>query len=267
LTISRGDPTACGARGVFSIPSPEAETSGHILYNALHSALDRSSDQLAKLVTGQKTDIGGAVKDVGQGMVKDSIKSAMMQGLGQLGSLLGIKKPQGKPDGTQGNPFHVVLAGQGGGAGAAGAANPLGAAGGILSHLGPFGAIIKNLFPGSGGGAAAGGAASGGVDFASSLLPSAFSFLAEGGDVDPGHAYVVGDGGEPEVFTPHTAGTITPAHKMGGDYNYHIDARGADLGAANRVARAIEAAHNAAVINSVRAQAERAQRVPKRSGG
>ena len=251
-------------RDFFEEMRTQAQTAGNILYNALHSALDRSSDQLAKLVTGQKTDIGGAVKDVGQGMVKDSIKSAMMQGLGQLGTLLGIKKPQGKPDGTQGNPFHVVLAGQGGGAGAA--SSP-GGAGGVLSHLGPFGAIIKNLFSGSGGGAAAGAAASGGVDFASSMLPSDFSFLAAGGDVDPGHGYWVGDGGEAEFFSPRTAGTVTPAHKMGGDYTYHIDARGADLGAANRTARAIEVAHNAAVQNSMKAQQEHAKRTPQRSRG
>jgi hypothetical protein len=91
--------------------------------------------------------------------------------------------------------------------------------------------------------------------------------MAEGGDVDPGHGYIVGDGGEPEFFRPRTAGTITPAHKIGGgSYTYHIDARGADLGAANRTARAIEAAHNAAVRNSVKAQAERTKRTPQRSG-
>ena len=61
------------------------------------------------------------------------------------------------------------------------------------------------------------------------------------------------------------AGTVTPAHKVGGDYTYHIDARGADLGAANRTARAIEVAHNAAVQNSMKAQQEHAKRTPQRS--
>jgi hypothetical protein len=52
---------------------------------------------------------------------------------------------------------------------------------------------------------------------------------------------------------------------VGGDYTYHIDARGADLGAANRTARAIEVAHNAAVQNSMKAQQEHAKRTPQRS--
>jgi len=61
------------------------------------------------------------------------------------------------------------------------------------------------------------------------------------------------------------AGTITPASKIGGNYTYHIDARGADLGAENRVARAIEAVHDSAVHQGARASAERAHRIPRRT--
>ena len=35
-------------------------------------------------------------------------------------------------------------------------------------------------------------------------------FLAEGGNVAAGETVVVGDGGEPELFTPKSAGTVTP---------------------------------------------------------
>ena len=35
-------------------------------------------------------------------------------------------------------------------------------------------------------------------------------FLAEGGNVAAGETVVVGDGGEPELFTPRSAGTVTP---------------------------------------------------------
>lgn len=38
-----------------------------------------------------------------------------------------------------------------------------------------------------------------------------------GGNVWPGGSFMVGDGGEPEVFTPKTGGTITPMSKLGGD--------------------------------------------------
>jgi hypothetical protein len=50
---------------------------------------------------------------------------------------------------------------------------------------------------------------------------------------------------------------------MGGP-TYHIDARGADLGAGNRVSRAIEAAHHAARAAAV-AHADRKSRTPQRS--
>jgi hypothetical protein len=88
--------------------------------------------------------------------------------------------------------------------------------------------------------------------------------MAEGGSVDPGAGYIVGEAG-PEYFRPRTAGTITPNHKLGGSFTYHIDARGAEFGVENRVARAIEAAHNSAVSTGVRANAERSKRTPQRS--
>lgn len=40
-------------------------------------------------------------------------------------------------------------------------------------------------------------------------------FLADGGDVTPGRAYVVGED-HPEFFVPHTAGSVVPAMKIGG---------------------------------------------------
>ena len=91
--------------------------------------------------------------------------------------------------------------------------------------------------------------------------------MAGGGDVDPGASYIVGEH-EAELFTPRTAGSISPASKLGmGGPTYHVDARGADLGAGNRVLRAIEAAHHSAVAASVVAHADRKSRTPQRSGG
>jgi hypothetical protein len=52
----------------------------------------------------------------------------------------------------------------------------------------------------------------------------------------------------------------------GGDtHNWNIDARGADLGAANRISRALEATHQSAVATAVRANAQRSWRVPQRA--
>jgi hypothetical protein len=70
-------------------------------------------------------------------------------------------------------------------------------------------------------------------------------------------------------ITPRNASTITPLSKVpggGGGDTYHIDARGADLGAANRISRALEATHQSAVTTAVRANAQRSWRVPQRKG-
>ncbi len=222
------------------------------------------------MFTGQKTSFGKMFKGLGEEMVKESVKSAMQTGLGELGKkVFHVGAPAGKADGSDAHPFYVIVKGKS----SSGAGSPTGgetavddstpdsgkspfaALGGLVkSGAGALAGLLGKLFSGGGGG--------GGESVSSSI-----SYMAEGGDVDPGHGYIVGDGGEPEFFKPRTAGTITPMHKMGGgSYTYHIDARGADLGAANRTERAIEAAHNAAVRNSVKAQSERAKRTPKRTG-
>ena len=88
--------------------------------------------------------------------------------------------------------------------------------------------------------------------------------MASGGGVDPGKTYLIGENG-PELFAPGMRGSIVPNHALASSVsnNYVIDARGADLGAHNRIARGIEASHNAAVAKSVQASVERARRTPK----
>jgi hypothetical protein len=98
----------------------------------------------------------------------------------------------------------------------------------------------------------------------SSINYEAIPFMADGGPVDPGRPYFVGEAGM-ELFTPRTAGTITPAGKLGGDVHYNVDARGADLGVMNRVNRGLEAVHSSSVATSIRANADRSHRVPRRS--
>ncbi len=242
-----------GVKDFFLEMETNSKSAGHILYDSLNSALDRVSDQFAKLFTGQKTSFSKMFQGLGEEMIKESTKSMMQKGLGSLGKLFGIHVPTGKPDGSAGNPLHVVMDGATGSIpGAGGGPGSSGFIGSTVKDASGLSSFFSSLFGGGGGGAASS------VD---SIIQ-----LAEGGDVDPGRPYVVGDGGEPELFTPRTPGTITPAHKIGGgEYHYHIDARGAALGVENRIARGIAAAHDSAIANSVRASAERAKRTPKRS--
>lgn len=241
--------TKSGLKDFLRDAGRDAKSAGEILYDSLSSALDKTSDELTKLLTGQKTSFKKMFQEIGGQLVHDSIKSGLQRGLGAIGKK--IFHDVGKPDGTKSKPFHVVVDGSD---------TPNKSPGDFKNVSVPgakSGGFFRNLFralTGIGGGGGGGGES----------VDSSITYMANGGNVDPGRPYIVGDGGEPELFTPRTAGTITPFHKMGG-VTYVIDARGADLGAHNRIARALESVHNSSVSNSVRANAERAKRSPQRS--
>jgi hypothetical protein len=255
-----------GYQQFFADLKAKAKEPGQILYDGMSSALDRVSGQLAKFATGQKTSWGKTFQGIGEQMVQESTKAMLSKGLGKLGDLFGIHAPKGKPDGTAGNPYHVIVDGQGPAAQNAVPGGGLGALGGLFGS-GSLGGGIFSLFGGLGslfssGGEAAAGGASAGIESVTSAI--SFPMLASGGDVDPGRSYIVGDGGEPELFRPKTAGTVIPFSKMGGgSHTYIIDARGAEVGVEHRVARAIHEAHSSAISGSVQAHAENRKRMPQ----
>lgn len=263
-----------GVRAFFLDMQRDAKSAAEIVYESLHSALDRVSSHLAKLFTGQKTNWSAAFKELGEQMVESTVKSQLQKGLAALGKHLGIDLGGAKPDGTQRNPIWVRMAGSAGsgigipGAGGGGRGPLDGDYGGDYGKGGPLDGVFGEgskgggifsflrglLGKGDGGGTG------------SELVTSAIDFggfYASGGSVDPGHAYVVGERGA-EMFVPSSAGRIVPNGELGGSTTaiYHIDARGADLGAQNRIARGIEASHRAAVSTAVQATHERSRRVP-----
>jgi hypothetical protein len=77
---------------------------------------------------------------------------------------------------------------------------------GLASSVEPIDVPINGLFQGLA--SAAGGAGYYAAADISNL------FLQDGGRVKAGHAYVVGDGGEPEWFVPDTAGSVIPFSEM-----------------------------------------------------
>ena len=247
-----------GIKAFFLEMQEDAKSAANIIYDTLNSALDKVSDQFSKLLTGKKTSFGKMFESLGQDMVKESTKAIMQEGLGALGKKLHINPQAGKPDGTKVSPYHVVVDGGTPAAGAKSTDPTAGATGavakGALGALGgALGGLLGKLFGGAGSQAA-------------TAVSSSITFMAGGGDADPGRVYGVAEAGEAELISPKNSSRITPLSKMGGGtHTYNIDARGADLGAENRVARAIEYAHNSAVSSSVRANSERAKRTPKRS--
>ena len=88
---------------------------------------------------------------------------------------------------------------------------------------------------GGGGGGTGGTTGGGGLGGIISSVLRLFSGRALGGPVSTGKSFVVGERG-PEIFTPHSAGTITP--EFGGTRVF-IDARGADPAAITRLEQAL----------------------------
>jgi len=221
-----------GVKAFFEEMQMQAKTSASIIYDALNEALDRTSANLAKLITGQgkKGDWGAEFKEIGTQMTESTIKSVMQKGLGAFGGVFGIG---GKADGSSAASALWVRIAGGGGA----PSLPL---------------------PGAGGGGGEGG---GGTPWFASLFSG---WMAGGGDVLPGNIYGVGESG-PEFFIPSSSGQIVPRAAVSGtSVLYHIDARGADLGASNRIRQAIEMSHRVAVATAVQASHERARRVPSK---
>jgi len=114
----------------------------------------------------------------------------------------------------------------------------------------PMESFFGNLFAGaSGGGGLFGGLFGGGRQ--------------HGGDVEPGKAYLVGEGGVPEIFMPDARGKVIPIKQGssgGGVVNYYIDARGAEGATEAKIRRALIATHESAVKQSQRRFADNARR-------
>jgi hypothetical protein len=199
----------------------------HSIIAVTTTAMNSFNEDIVKLATGQgkKGDFGHTFMQAGQGLLKTGLQGAE-------GSLLKAFHLGGatKADGSQANPYYVVMA-------QAGAAGAVPALGGIMSHI-----------PGVGSGAI--------PNFLTSLLPH----FAGGGDVLANHPALVGENG-PEVFTPKSAGSITPNSSLGGtSHTYMIDARGSNDPAAIHAAVARALPH--AVAASMQAQHQNAKRTP-----
>jgi hypothetical protein len=258
-----------GIKDFFLEMQGQAQTVGNVLYESMNSAVDKVSDQFAKLFTGQKTSFGKMLQGIGEEMERSTIKIGLQKGLGAIGQKLGIKMPEGKPDGTKAKPYHVIVegssgGGQGPGAGGLGlpeAPAPGGLGGMLKSAGGGIAALLGKIF---GGGAAAG---AGGL---SEAVTSSISYMAEGGPISAGAATIVGDAG-PELLT-RTSGYITRNSELqrmlggvgGHTFNTNVDARGAEIGVEHRVRRMVEQAHRSAVATAVRAGHERSMRTPQR---
>ncbi len=285
--LLRQNSAGAGVKAFFLDMQKQAQTSASIIYDALHSAFDKLSDQLTELVTGGKTNFAKMFQDIGKQMVNQTIKSGLQTVLGKIGEKFGVSLPGNKPDGTEKNPLWVRMAGMGGmalpGGGSvdwAGGDQSIDdnglypgeagfSGGGILSKLGGlFGggsqgggifSMIASLFGKGGGGA---------TSSLISTLMSSLPMMAEGGTVSPDSAYLVGERG-PEILmgaSGSIASNSASSRMLSGsavNHYYTIDARGTDpVLTEQRTRAAIIAAHNSAVGTSFAVQQEHIKRTP-----
>jgi hypothetical protein len=255
-----------GVRAFFLEMQQQAKSAAEIIYESLNSALDKVSDQFTKLITGQKTDFGKMFQEVGQDMLKSSIKSGLSNVLGAVGKKLGIT---GKPDGSSRDKALWVRDANGQrdwgsskiGDLAPGPQDqnngPLG-----LGRIAPgfFSKAIEFLGTLLGGG--------GGESGSTPSVSSSISYMAAGGSLSANQAYMVGENG-PEILSGASGRISSNAESQrmlsgGGDTHlYNIDARGTDpVQTEQRVRAAITAAHNSAVGTSVQVSADRLRRTP-----
>lgn len=257
-----------GMKAFFLESAANAKKPGQILHDGLDHAVDGVSEELSKAMTGQKADWGRMLQGLGQGMLKDSLKSGMQQGLGALGKSLHIPglgslgpKKDPRPLGVTGDPFHVWVDNQAGD----GASMKS-----FVDHSAPVPTIASTILgyaaPVAGG--VAGGLAGGGGGSRESVT-SSISYggaRAAGGPVSPDTAYWVGEHG-PEPFVPRTAGSIIPAGKLGGggapQYNIIVNAPNSDIGAAGRIKQMLAANRTASVSLANQVAQEHAERMPR----
>jgi hypothetical protein len=194
--------------------------------------MDGLNNNPVTLATGQykKGDVGRTLLGAGQSMLRRSLQAAEGAGLKALGS--------GKADGSKQNPWYVIDATAAGAPSSIGLSSPA-----RVAQIG-----LQDLVPGT-----------------SFIRPfiDALPHFAGGGDILAGHPSIVGEMG-PELFTPRSAGRITPNHEFGGGNTYHsyqIDARRATDPAAVHAAVARALPH--AVAASVQPVHAREKRSPQ----
>jgi hypothetical protein len=206
-------------RNALTAMSQEGDAFTGKLSNAFITLADNWEGALAHMVVTGKANF----RQILGGFEESVLKAGMQKGTSMLLGALGIHGGGAKPDGTQGNPLYVKSADRVGGIlGGAG-----GGEGGGEGEEGQGTSTFSNMVGGLKN--VAGSAWS-----ALSSIGSFFGgFLAEGGSVDPHHAYIVGEK-HPEFFVPRASGAVVPSlstqqlRPLNFTANYHINTPNAD---------------------------------------
>jgi phage-related minor tail protein len=247
-----------GFKAFFSEFATDGKTAAADVNDVMSKAFSGIEDNLAKFITGQKTSWRKMVTDIGQEIAKMGIDTALKSAVGGVGGLLGmnISGASGQKPGTsKSNPIWTRNADGVPGLPAGGSFGSMPVTGSLF-HPNSTGAgapagtaqdpsfITTADSPGSGILAGLGGSGKGGGNPLSSLFSSVGSMFgpmggmaggllgdifggmrADGGDMTPGKAYMVGERG-PEMIMPRSAGTVIPNHALGGGTTKNVNMGG-----------------------------------------
>lgn len=142
-----------GVRAFFIQMREQAKSAADIVYESLNSAVDKVSDNLAKVMTGQKAAWKQMFQGLGEQFLKDQIKGTLQKGLADIGKHIpGIKIPGlgGQLGSSRANPIYTRDA-DGAGIGKAPVGLPVPSPGSGSSGGGILGSLGK-IFGGSAGG-------------------------------------------------------------------------------------------------------------------
>ncbi len=178
-------------------------------------AIQSLNQQLAQFVV---TGKGLSLKSIGQSLEANLFGSVLRKAesglFGSLGKMFGLGNGN-KADGSSANNALWVQFSNVGGLSAAGVGSlPLG---NIASMFGLGGSTTTGTTTA---GSSSGGGFLSGIGSIFGTIAKFLPFLADGGDVQPGKAYVVGER-RPELFVPRSAGTIVPS-VSNGDSHKHL---------------------------------------------
>jgi hypothetical protein len=195
---------------------------GGKLFKTIGGAIDQLEDKFAELAVKGRANFRQILPSLEEGLAKAGLQKGVGMLTSGIGGLFGKGGGTSRADGSASSPFYVVLAsaarGLIGGPTGQGIAKPAG-----IPNLSAIPNLMGQLFSSAGGNSGtgtnpAGGGANSGIMGAlgplskglGSLLSIFKGFLAGGGNVTPGHAYVVGEK-HPEFFLPRQSGAIVPS--------------------------------------------------------
>jgi hypothetical protein len=223
-----------GFQSFFNEVALSAQPAAQQIADVFTNAFKTVNDGLTNLIEGHRNAVREMGKSLEQSVIKQGVSFTTQKAVSGLGNLLGFHLGTGKSalGSSKNNPMFVqeVSAAKsianalsphtaGGAAGSSSGTSGSKTANSFTSLLsdvgGKFGGAFKGLFSSLGGIFSklfSGGSGGGGFSFSSILgsLGGIFSgFRASGGDVQPGHSYIVGENGS-ERFVPTTPGYIVP---------------------------------------------------------